>query len=322
MKAGLYFLCHDPAKDPVAHAVFKWIESHVLLEPTDWELDGFPVLRFVDRQQNQYLFARTAEVASHDFSHYLRFLQQRFNTGTFVGIVNWHEGNNAPEHILTIHTNGDVPSGHFCAADPMLVRAMLLTIERNRIALGLSGFTTLPEATHYSGIPYGGDPALLSSYSRPVIDIEIGSSPVSWSDQRAVEVLGRSCLEVFDPIPSAIETRSLLCAGGTHFEPGFRSAIFNEDSVHPLAISHILPNQWLTGYDSSDGARKLDACVASIAGGVNAIVFHDNLKGPLKQAFRDLGDRLGVPVVKHQALRRLAGLPIWHVSDKTDSEIQ
>ena len=46
------------------------------------------------------------------------------------------------------------------------------------------------------------------------------------------------------------------------------------------------------------------ACVRSIAGGIDGIAFHDNLKGVYKDRFRALGAKLGVPAFKHQTLRR------------------
>ena len=75
--------------------------------------------------------------------------------------------------------------------------------------------------------------------------------------------------------------------------------------VYCNCFSHILANQWLVAgrYEDETGPERLERCVASIRGGIHCIAFHDNLKGPYKDRFRALGDRLGIPAVKHQALR-------------------
>jgi hypothetical protein len=102
-----------------------------------------------------------------------------------------------------------------------------------------------------------------------------------------------------------------MCVGGTHIELGFRAAIFDSDPAKPLAVSHILPNQWLEGYDTEDGEWRLKACAASIRGGIDGIVFHDNLRGPVKARIRSVADALGIPAFKHQKLRQPNELPLW-----------
>ena len=93
---------------------------------------------------------------------------------------------------------------------------------------------------------------------------------------------------------------------GVHFEPSFAAAALQTWDDWGFAVSHILANQWLvTGrYENEDGPERLDACVRSIAGGIDGIAFHDNLKGVYKDRFRALGAKLGIPAFKHQTLRR------------------
>jgi hypothetical protein len=98
---------------------------------------------------------------------------------------------------------------------------------------------------------------------------------------------------------------TLLCLGGPHFEPSFRDAALGTGRPFGLATGHILPNQWIVGgeYEEGNGLDMLRAAAQSIKGGIAAIVFHDNLKGPLKALGRALGEELGVPALKHQRLR-------------------
>jgi hypothetical protein len=55
----------------------------------------------------------------------------------------------------------------------------------------------------------------------------------------------------------------------------------------------------------------LKACAASIRGGIDGIVFHDNLRGPVKARIRSVADALGIPAFKHQKLRQPNELPLW-----------
>ena len=111
-------------------------------------------------------------------------------------------------------------------------------------------------------------------------------------------------LRVFDN--DGLELKNVLCAGGTHFDKAFSSEILRTWDGKAYGISHIIPNQWLvTGrYESDEGLGKLKACVESIEGGIHGIAMHDGLKGVYKEKLRELGKEYGVPVFKHQQLRR------------------
>ena len=87
--------------------------------------------------------------------------------------------------------------------------------------------------------------------------------------------------------------------------------MYGEWDDSALGVSHILANQWLVsgGYEDESGSARLEECVRSIRGGIDAIAFHDNLKGAFKDRFRSLGEQLGIPVLKHQALRKPEQIP-------------
>ena len=312
-RKAVYFFCADPAKDPVAHSCFEASKRLCKLVDAGFEVDGHPVLMLEDSAGNSLYYVRINDVLSHDYAKYLPILNERFSNFDFAGLVNWHEGKNAPDAILTVHTTGDVVSGHFGASAPALTRSLMLAIEENRKLAGLEGFTTISEATHWSGVVYGGSPELIPRFPVPLVDIEIGSSPASWTNQAAIDVVARSLPVVFEAAGAEANLRVLLCFGGVHLEASFAQAVLNTKDEYALAAAHILPNHWIVegGYDSPDGLEKLDACVKSVKGGIHAIAFHDNLKGAYKAQLRAFAERLAVPIFKHQALRQPQSLPIW-----------
>jgi D-tyrosyl-tRNA(Tyr) deacylase len=309
-RSAVFFFCMDRGKDPVAAAVFAASARRLELAETGAVVDGHPVLRHRDAAGDVFDYVRTDQVVSHAYPRYLPLLRERFAGHDFAALVNWHEGMNAPDGILCAHTTGDVPSGTFGAADPGLFRNLIRGLEQSRAELGLARFRTLTEATHWSGVPHGGAPELIPSYPVPLVDVEIGSAPESWSDPAAAEAVARALPRVFAPEPP--ELRSLLCVGGVHFESAFTAAVLDAGGGPPLAVSHILPNQWVAsgGYEGPAGLAKLAAAAASIRGGVHGVVFHDNLKGTLKDQLRGLALGLQVPAFQHKKLRRPEALEL------------
>ncbi len=191
-KKAVYFFCKDLKKDPVAFNVFKTISKKFDLNKTEILVDNEVVLEFKDSNNNIFQYVRTDEVISHDYKKYLPILNKYFSDFDFAGLVNWHEGSNAPDKILTVHTTGDVFTGKFGLASPLYTRNLICAMEDNKIKLGLEDFNTVTEATHWSGVPYGGEPSLITEYNVPLVDIEIGSTKESWENDKAIEVLAKS----------------------------------------------------------------------------------------------------------------------------------
>ncbi len=308
-KKAVFFLCVDPF-DHVAGAVFQASRDAFPLTETDISVDGNRALCSGDGFGNLVFFVPTRKVVSHDYVRYLPEMQRSFSDCDIAGIVTWHAGENAPDKIFTAHTTGDVASGNFGPAAPGYMRNILLAMEGYRREEGLEEYRVTTEATHWSGMVYGGGaPEMIPEFPVPMIDIEIGSSPESWNDERAAKVLAKSLGSVFTSDGKRV--RNLLCAGGVHFDPSFAGAVFQEWDDCAFGVSHILANQWLVSgrYEEPSGEERLENCVRSIAGGIEGIVFHDNLKGVYKDRFRALGAEYGIPVFKHQALRRPETIP-------------
>ncbi|AVD36305.1 D-aminoacyl-tRNA deacylase [Clostridioides difficile] len=307
-KKAVFFFCSDLKKDPVASNVIKCCEEIMDLNQTDIVIDDNFVLEFKDKNNNLFHFVKTKYVISHDYEYYLPILNRHFRDYDFAGVVNWHEGENAPEHILTAHTIGDVPTGEFGNSNPRYFKNLINAIEDIKNENSLDEFTTLTEATHWSGTTYGGESKLITEYSVPMLDIEIGSSSDSFNNSIAIQVLAKSLIRVFD---CDEHLKTLLCVGGVHFEKSFSDIIKNKE--FNISIGHVLPNQWIVSgmYDDESGLEKLEKCINSIADGIDGIVFHDKLKGTYKEQCRKLGEKLNIPVFKHKILKNPKDLPIW-----------
>ncbi|WP_126220890.1 D-aminoacyl-tRNA deacylase [Burkholderia vietnamiensis] len=302
--------CTDLDKDPVSSRVL----ARLLASGIDWHADGVVDGRPILHTQSgavRYSLLQLDNVFSHDYRRYAPLANSVFADADAIVIVNWHEGKNAPDRIFTIQTTGDMESGTFSPVDPAVTRGLFLAVEHARRQAGLDSYSTWMEATHWSGPLYGAQSGCLVAAVEPsVIDLEIGSTADAWACPDAVDVLARALLTVGERI--ARPAISLLCIGGVHFEPGFTQLLRDYGDTQGLALSHVLPNHWLVayGYDSPDRLADLLACARSIKGGVDAIAFHDNLKGAHKQQVRSLASELGVPALSHRKLRSpdLAGL--------------
>ncbi|MDO9509221.1 MAG: D-aminoacyl-tRNA deacylase, partial [Thermovirgaceae bacterium] len=307
-RKAVYFFCVRDGYDHVSRLAFERVREIFHPRELDIEVDGYPVMEHVDEHGNRFCFMRQEMLVSYDFRRYLPVLREHFLDFDLAAEVNWHEGANAPDKVLTVHTIGDVEAGIFPPADSRFMRNLLHALEKNRSDAGLDDFTVVTEATHWTGTFKDQNPEDLHSFPIPMLDIEIGSTPASWEHAGAIKVLTRS---LTSPFSSEEPLSNVICVGGVHFEHSFSEAAMNAD--HPFGISHILPNQWIVsgGYGSEENYSKLLAAARSIRGGVRAVVYHEGIKSVCRDQCRRLGEELGVPVLKHKALRKPADLSIW-----------
>jgi D-tyrosyl-tRNA(Tyr) deacylase len=134
-------------------------------------------------------------------------------------------------------------------------------------------------------------------YDVPIYDIEIGSTLESWNNETAIKILSGSLFHVFD---ESAQSKTLLCVGGAHFEASYSNILMENN----ISIGHILANQWIVeNYSGETGLEKIDKCIKSIDGGVNGIIFHDNLKGEYKQQCRTAAENHNVYCGKHKILK-------------------
>ena len=304
MKA-VYFLNTNRGYGHVSHTVWDMLkEEGYFQENTGWDFDGQEVIKYSDGE-NDFYFAPTDIAVCVDYPRYLPFMNKYFADCDISAMVTWHEGSNAPDNVLTVHSLGDVDSGCYGGAKPRLMRNLMMAYERNRVDLGLDEYSVVTEATHWSGVHNGqGDASLLLQFPVPMLDIEVGSSEICWSNKDACRALARSLVHIFDD--DGAKVHNILCVGGVHFEPNFAQAVFTQwGENETFGVSHIIANQWLVSgkYENEDGFERACRCVDAIEGGIEAIFFHDKMKGCYKDLVRKLGAHYNVPIFKHQKLR-------------------
>jgi D-tyrosyl-tRNA(Tyr) deacylase len=167
------------------------------------------------------------------------------------------------------------------------------------VALGLDDFTTHTEATHWSGSIHGSDTALLEEYKVPMFDIEIGSLPETLANPVAAEAIARTLVEVFK---SDVRPKTVLALGGIHFDDTYSKALRDDDSG--VSVAHFLPTVWLVngGYEGEAGVAKLTHAMEQIAGGIDAVIYNDNMKKPVKDCVRAFAEKSGKQLLKHRRL--------------------
>lgn len=308
-KRVVYFISIDDGySGHVSREVWNILEQEGLFTPAEVIFDGRQVMKYEDDRANQYYFVPTALPICLDYPKYLEEMNRYFGEFDVSGMITWHEGASAPEKILTVHTLGDVNSGIYGAANPVYMRNLLLALDRNRISMGLEDFTVVTEATHWSGNKDGDSAKLLLEFPVPMMDIEVGSEIESWENKTACKALAQSLLSIFDSDDQKVH--NLLCVGGMHFDPNFAEAAFTAWDNETFGVSHIIANQWMVAgeYETEKGLKMASSCVDAIEGGIDAIAFHDKMKGCYKDLVRELGKKYQVPILKHQRLRHPADI--------------
>lgn len=297
---AVYFLCTNSNKDEVAPLVLNKSMEMFDLKETDIIIDEKPVLLYEDQKGDKYYYVQTDVVICEDYGRYLPYIKEYFEDSDIGVMVNWHGGQNAPDKVLCIHTVGDTTAGYFSPSNPKVSSNLAYSLEKYRTSMGLDDFKVTSEATHWSGIVYGSSADLIKESNIPFLDIEIGSTSESYNDLGAIEVIARSLVEAF----SGEEDRpTVLYMGGVHFEDTIRDAVFH--STHPVSLTHILASRWLENpiYMEEGGDQRLEECIDTIQGGIDAIVIHEKLKKNLKDIARSVSEKRNIPLIKRKELK-------------------
>lgn len=311
MKA-VYYIAFNEDWGHVHHKVWKVLEEEgYLKEKTITTIDGKDAYRYVDEKGDEFHFVPTDRAICLDYPKYLPFMNEHYGDFDVSGMVTWHEGAAAEPNVLTCHSIGDMDSGYFSPEKPRLMRNIMMGMRRHLDELGLTEYRVHTEGTHWSGVHNGvGHPELIPEYPVPIMDLEVGSDESSWGDDLACKALALSLMDIFTDDGKTVH--NLLCVGGVHFDPNFAQAVFEEWGNDAFGVTHILANQWLvTGeYENEEGFQKAVNCVEAIEGGIEAVVMHDKAKACYKDLARNIGEKYGVPVFKHQRLRKPEGMEL------------
>lgn len=303
MKA-VYYICTNRSWGYVAPKVWDILEEEgYFTQKAGIRFLGEEVMKYTENS-HEFLFVPMDNAVCLDYPRFLPEMKKYFLDCDVAAQVTWHEGEHAPDNVLTVHSLGDMESGCFGPAVPRFMRNLLLSYETNRRNLELENYQVTTEATHWSGVYAGhGNPRFLLEYPVPMMDIEVGSTPESWNYEPACRALARTLTHVFDSDKKQIH--NILCVGGVHFDPNFAAAVFQEWGNEAFGVTHIMANQWLVSgrYEDETGFDRACRCIDSIEGGVEAIFFHDKLKGCYKDLVRNLGSHYQIPIYKHQKLR-------------------
>ncbi len=297
---SVYFFCMDHTKDEVAPRVFEASRQLLDLRESDMIVDGYPVLVHTPENGSMLYYVRTETVICMAYHQYLPIINNLFGDCDLAVMVNWHGGANAPDKVLCIHTVGDVQSGTFGASSPALSTNLARLLEKNRIEMSLDEFSVTSEATHWSGIVYGGMASWIHDTSVPFIDIEIGSTFESYANPTASLVIAKALAGIYDEVR---EYPVVLYCGGMHFEETITRGILNPS--HPVALTHILPSRWIENdqYSGESGQLILRQCINSIKGGISGFVVHEKLGRGQREMINALAEQMGLPVVKRKALK-------------------
>ena len=306
MKA-VYYICNNKNWGHVAAKVWELLEKEgYFKEKTDILFDGMSVYKYIDEKADEYYFVPTNTALCLDYNKYMPDMNKYFADFDMSAMVTWHEGANSPDKVLTVHSLGDMNSGVFGPINVRYMHNLLRNYKKQKDILNLEEYHVVTEATHWSGAHEENDnPELLLGYKVPMVDIEVGSEPESWGDETACLALARTLVHVFDD--DGMKLHNILCVGGVHFETNYAEAVFTDwGENESFGVSHIMANQRLVSgqYENEDGFARACACVDAIEGGIEAIAFHDKLKGCYKDLVRKLGERYNVPILKHQKLRK------------------
>lgn len=309
-KKSVYFFCMDHLQDEVAPRVFDVSQSLLDLQEAGMVVDGFPVLMHTTGNGSLLYYVRTDTIICKAYDRYLPIINSLFGDCDLAVMVNWHGGANAPDKVLCIHTVGDVESGTFGPSSPALSTNLARLLEQHRLKMGLEDFSVTSEATHWSGVVYGGETSWIHVSSIPFIDVEIGSTFESYSNPTATEVIAKALAEIYDDVR---EYPVVLYCGGMHFEETITRGIL--DANHPVALTHILPSRWIENeqYSGESGQLILKQCIDSIQGGIRGFVVHEKLGRNQRDMISALAEQMGLPVIKRKALKVPGQTPFYGI---------
>lgn len=190
---------------------------------------------------------------------------------------------------LTVHTPGNLSSQaelggrgrELALCEPSAVKVALNELKRIRDMRNLDYVVSL-EATHHGP----------TELTRPVLFVEVGSTPREWEDEEAIRAVAQAVLK-------AAENRASFEAGvgigGNHYAPLHTKAVLETD----VAIGHIIPTYAI---DELDVNVFREAVVKS--GASFGFLDWKGMKKPHREKILSLVDEVGLSLKRGRDLRR------------------
>lgn len=190
---------------------------------------------------------------------------------------------------LTVHTPGNLTgeaalggrAKELAHSQPSAVKTALLELRRIRDERGMDYEVSL-EATHHGP----------TELRRPVLFVEVGSTPREWGDPKAVEAVAEAAL-------AAAQSRESHDAGigigGNHYAPLHTRAVLETE----IALGHIIPGYAIDSLDVDVFREAVDKSGASFG-----YMDWKGMKKAQREKIVSMAGEIGLPLMRGRDLRK------------------
>ncbi len=201
---GIVYSVEDLAGKGIADFILRFIKGREI------QLAGSVVSWFLD-ELNAFLVGFKEDVI------YLDFLDDVLPNVSFYVVLSRHKASSGIKSLTVHHTGNPTESAdmggrpkELSIANPIF---SYLTLRKlSELVVGrLSDFEVVYEVTHHGP----------TSLQKPLTFVEIGSSEVEWSHEKAHEVVGVSVINALRELRSSVSCIPTVGFGGPHYADGF-----------------------------------------------------------------------------------------------------
>lgn len=282
----ILLLCQQ---DLVGTTALKLIERRCNLTATGITYDGYEV-RSIDAMDGPTYLVYTVSYEREVDRQFHSFIREHFGEPDLLLSVNYHSSEN-PMPILSVHATGNPTTYAPIGGTPEKLGIapagkMKLAIEelsRRKDEFELRDFSLCLEATHGPGdMPW------------PYMEVEVGSSPKEWSNEKAVEATVDAALYA---LSHNFDGRCLVGLCGGHYALRHTKVVLQSN----YAIGHILTNHVITNLRP----EMLREAAAKTVGGADFFVLDTKDKSEVKAKARELVESVGMRLEKDEHLMKL-----------------
>lgn len=202
---------------------------------------------------------------------------------------------------LTVHTPGNLTgeaelggrAGELAFSEPSAVKAALKELQRARDERRL-GYAVSLEATHHGP----------SELRRPVLFVEVGSTPREWRDKEAVRAVARAALKAAE---NRVRYEAGIGIGGNHYAPLHSRAVLETE----IALGHIIPSYAIDdiGYDTFKEAVEK-------SGAAFGFLDWKGMRKAQREKIVSMAGEINLPLKRGRDLRRKQPVLQGHLVDE------